>query len=131
MEMRAVEVFSYLHKPKRVDEIDQKWYKFSMSQKMKPVGWIGSSYKDFIELPISGQAEMGYALYLAQIGTKSDKAKPLKGFSGAGILEVIDDYAGARIELFIQSEWKKRCMYCMHSKRNQNAGLQHLKLRST
>lgn len=37
---------------------------------------------------------MGYALYLAQMGDKHPDAKPLKGFAGASLLEVIDDFAG-------------------------------------
>lgn len=37
---------------------------------------------------------MGYALYLAQEGGKHPDAKPLKGFAGAGVLEVADDYDG-------------------------------------
>lgn len=37
---------------------------------------------------------MGYALYLAQLGDKHDHAKPLKGFGGAGVLEVVEDHDG-------------------------------------
>lgn len=37
---------------------------------------------------------MGYALYLAQVGSKHPSAKPLKGFSGAGVLEVVEDHDG-------------------------------------
>ena len=37
---------------------------------------------------------MGYALYLAQMGGKHPDAKPLKGFKGAGVLELVEDYAG-------------------------------------
>ncbi len=36
----------------------------------------------------------GYALYLAQCGNKYPAAKPLKGFKGAGVLEVIEDFDG-------------------------------------
>ncbi len=35
---------------------------------------------------------MGYALYLAQCGEKHPDAKPLKGFKGAVILEVVEDF---------------------------------------
>jgi phage-related protein len=65
-----------------------------MSKALRPVGWIGSSKKDLTEFPESVQGEVGYALYLAQLGGKSDRAKPLKGFSGAGILEVVVDHIG-------------------------------------
>ena len=37
---------------------------------------------------------MGYALYQAQIGKKHPNAKPLKGFGGAGVLEIVTDHVG-------------------------------------
>jgi phage-related protein len=37
---------------------------------------------------------IGYALYIAQRGGKHEDAKPLRGFGGAGILEVVEDHAG-------------------------------------
>ncbi len=37
---------------------------------------------------------MGYALYRAQIGEKHRNAKPLKGFGGAGVLEIVADHVG-------------------------------------
>lgn len=36
----------------------------------------------------------GFALHLAQNGKKHDQAKPLKGFGGAGVLEVVEDHQG-------------------------------------
>ena len=60
----------------------------------KPVSWIGSSYKDFREFPDPVQDAMGYALYQAQIGLKHDSAKPLKGFGGAGVLEIVANHVG-------------------------------------
>ena len=61
---------------------------------IKPVSWIGSSYKDFREFPVPVQDAMGYALYQAQIGLKHGSAKPLKGFGGAGVLELVADHVG-------------------------------------
>ncbi len=37
---------------------------------------------------------MGYALRFAQAGVKPEAAKPLKGFKGAGVLEVVEDHDG-------------------------------------
>ena len=37
---------------------------------------------------------MGFALYEAQMGGKHVAAKPLRGFKGAGVLEVADDFDG-------------------------------------
>ena len=36
----------------------------------------------------------GFALHLAQAGKKHDQAKPMKGFGGAGVLEVVEDHLG-------------------------------------
>lgn len=35
---------------------------------------------------------MGYALYQAQLGLKDLSAKPLRGFSGAGVIEIVEDH---------------------------------------
>ncbi|HET9712664.1 MAG TPA: type II toxin-antitoxin system RelE/ParE family toxin, partial [Pyrinomonadaceae bacterium] len=37
---------------------------------------------------------IGFALYQAQLGRKSPTAKPLTGFGGAGVLEIVDHYHG-------------------------------------
>jgi len=61
---------------------------------VKPVSWIGSSYKDFRSFPDPVQDAMGFALYQAQIGGKHISAKALKGFGGAGVLEIVTDHVG-------------------------------------
>jgi len=58
---------------------------------IKTVEWVGSSYKDFVAFPDLVQDTMGYALYMAQTGRTHAAAKPLKGFGGAGVLEIIED----------------------------------------
>ena len=45
-------------------------------------------------MPDRVQDNVGYALLLAQLGEKHDDTKPLKGFKGAGVLEVVDDFDG-------------------------------------
>jgi phage-related protein len=60
----------------------------------KPVVWVGSSRKDLREFPDMVRDHMGYALYVAQQGGKRRDAKPLTGFGGAGVLEIIKDYRG-------------------------------------
>ena len=37
---------------------------------------------------------MGFSLWQAQLGSKHHSAKPLKGFGGAGVLEVAEDFDG-------------------------------------
>jgi phage-related protein len=64
----------------------------SESPKIKNVVWIASTLKDLKSFPDDVKDVIGFALYQAQIGRKSLSAKPLSGFGGAGVLEIIDDY---------------------------------------
>ena len=61
---------------------------------MKPVHWMASSLADLRDFPAEVQDDIGYALYEAQTGAKSSKAKPLKGFKGAGVLEIVETHDG-------------------------------------
>jgi phage-related protein len=60
----------------------------------KPLEWLGSSKKDLMALPIDVRRFFGHALHFAQHGEKHDAAKPLKGFGGAGVLEVVENDEG-------------------------------------
>ena len=62
-----------------------------MGDQEKQLEWIGSSYKDLMALPADVRRFFGYALSLAQAGDQHDAAKVLKGFAGAGVLEVVED----------------------------------------
>jgi phage-related protein len=59
---------------------------------LKPVIWIGSSRRDLSAIPEAVQGDFGYALYVAQQGGTHRKSKPLKGFGGAGVVEIVSDY---------------------------------------
>ena len=61
---------------------------------LKIVRWIGSSLDDLREFPDEVRDEIGHALYQAQLGGKHVSAKPLKGFGGAGVLEIVEAFAG-------------------------------------
>ncbi|MCI0680504.1 MAG: type II toxin-antitoxin system RelE/ParE family toxin [Gemmataceae bacterium] len=60
----------------------------------KPVRWIGRSYEDLCAFPREARRAIGYALQFAQMGDKHPSAKPLKGFGGAGVLEIVEDHDG-------------------------------------
>lgn len=64
------------------------------SPSIKPVVWIGSARADIASFPEDVKDAIGYALYIAQRGGKHADAKPLRGFGGAGILEIVEDHAG-------------------------------------
>lgn len=58
----------------------------------KPVVWIGSSREDLRSFPSEIQRVMGFALRAAQNGGKHPDAKPMKGFKGAGVLEIVENF---------------------------------------
>lgn len=58
----------------------------------KPVRWVGSSKDDLSGFPQEVRRRVGGALWEAQIGGKAAYAKPLRGFGGSGVLEIVDDF---------------------------------------
>jgi phage-related protein len=69
----------------------------SKDQEKKPkrVEWVGSSRRDLKQFPKGVRLVFGQALFDAQLGEKHPAAKPLKGFGGAGVLEIVEDEAGS------------------------------------
>lgn len=80
----------------------------------KPVRWIGSSYNDWKTFPEEVQDAMGYALDLAQQGKKTVKAKPLKGFKGASVMEIGDDYDSNTYRAIYTVQFKA-AIYVLHA----------------
>jgi phage-related protein len=62
---------------------------------LRPVVWVGASLRKLRAFPDAVQDKLGYALYVAQAGAKHPSAKPLKGFGGAGVLEIVEDHDGS------------------------------------
>lgn len=61
----------------------------------KPLIWRGTSKTDFAAFPPPVQREMGYALFVAQMGERhATMAKMLKGFRGGTVVEVKESYEG-------------------------------------
>jgi phage-related protein len=85
---------------------------------VKPLIWIGSSKKDLMELPASVSRFFGYALNFAQRGDRHEAAKVLKGFGGAGVLEVVEDDAGGtyRAVYTVRFEQAVFVLHCFQKK---------------
>jgi phage-related protein len=54
--------------------------------------WIGSIRRDLRAMPQQVRRDIGQALYAAQQGTTDPAAKPLKGFGGARVMEIVERY---------------------------------------
>ena len=59
----------------------------------KPLHWVGSSKRDFLEFPETVKAEMGNALGIAQFGGTHPDAKAWKG-EGSGVFEIVGRHDG-------------------------------------
>jgi phage-related protein len=80
----------------------------------KPVHWIGSSRDDLRRFPDQVTREIGQALWFAQMGDKHPSAKPLRGFKGAGVLEIVEDYSGNTYRAVYAVRFA-RAIYVLHT----------------
>ncbi len=65
-----------------------------MTLRKRPAIFLGDTKKCLRRMPEPVRKDIGVALDIAQHGQKPNAAKPLQGFGGAGVLEIVDDYDG-------------------------------------
>lgn len=82
--------------------------------KPKPVRWVGSSKADLREFPEEVRRRVGGALWDAQVGRKAPYARPLKGFGGASVLEIVDDFDGDTYRVAYTVRFA-RAVYVLHA----------------
>lgn len=75
-----------------------------MESGLKPVRWIGTSLSNLRSFPRAVRIDIGHALFTAQEGKIDPAAKPLKGFGGASVLEIVAAHHGnSRLHLRFQN----------------------------
>jgi phage-related protein len=79
----------------------------------KPVEWVGSSKRDFLDFPEAVIGEMGNALGIAQFGGKHPSAKPWKGL-GSGIFEIVEDFEGDTYQAIYTVRFRE-AVYVLHA----------------
>jgi phage-related protein len=84
----------------------------------KPLLWVGSSKEDLSGFPAEVRRRIGGALWEAQIGRKAPYAKPLRGFGGAGVLEIVDDFDGDTFRAIYTVRFAK-AVYVLHAFKKQ------------
>lgn len=80
---------------------------------VKRVDFVGSSRRDIQEFPEEVRQDIGYALFEAQSGGKSASAKPLRGFGGAGVLEIVENFDGDTYRVVYTVRFEK-VIYVLH-----------------
>lgn len=80
---------------------------------LKRITWLGPTRKVLQRFPLPVRRTVGFALYHAQKGAKHESAKPLRGFGGAGVLEVVEDYRGDTYRAIYTVRFTER-IYVLH-----------------
>jgi|SRR5271155_4271258 len=65
-----------------------------MIEAERPVFWVGSSRRDLRGFPREVRRDTGRALYATQEGETDPAAKPMRGFGGGSIVEIIANHRG-------------------------------------
>jgi phage-related protein len=81
---------------------------------LKPLVWVGSSKRDLIRFPDEVVHAIGLVLMRVQYGDTPPAVKPLRGFGGAGVLEVIEDEDGNTYRAVYTVKFKER-VYVLHA----------------
>jgi phage-related protein len=79
----------------------------------KPVRWLGDSRHRLKGFPENVKDDVGTALFWAQKGEKHSDAKPMRGFGGASVVEIVEDYDGNTYRAVYTVRFKER-IYVLH-----------------
>jgi phage-related protein len=79
----------------------------------KPLFFIASSWKDLKRLPGPVQDVFGTLLLDVQYGETPANAKALSGFGGAGVLEIVEEYASGAYRATYTVKFP-RAVYVLH-----------------
>ena len=85
----------------------------SDDQTVKNLHFIGSSKKDLSAFPKDVKVNIGYALFQVQHGNKPSSAKPLRGFGGASVLEIIENSEKGTYRAIYTVQFR-RAIYVLH-----------------
>jgi phage-related protein len=79
----------------------------------KPITWLGDSLSRLRNFPEDVKDDVGAVLMWAQIGDKHADAKPMRGFVGASVLEVVENHDGDTYRAVYTVRFKER-IYVLH-----------------
>ena len=80
----------------------------------KKLEFIGSSKKDLGDFPEDVEDVMGWTLLDLQDGVKRKDVKPLKGYGGAHVMEICENYDTDTYRMVVTVEYEE-AIYVLHS----------------
>ncbi len=95
----------------------------AVAKPTKPIRWLGDSREVIRSFPEDVKDDMGVALLAAQKGQKHADAKPLKGFGGASVLEIVENDDGDTYRAVYTVKYKERIyvLHCFQKKSNRGS----------
>ena len=87
--------------------------RWPLKRPLTPIRWIADSRDRLRDFPEDVKDDVGTALRWAQEGFKHGDAKPLYGFGGASVLEIVEDYDGDTYRAVYTVRFKVR-IYVLH-----------------
>ncbi len=78
------------------------------------VRFVGSSRRDLGEFPDGVRRDAGLALFEVQVGQMPESAKPLKGYGGAGVQEIVVGHASGTFRV-VYSISLPDAVYVLHA----------------
>ena len=81
---------------------------------LKPLEWAPGALRVVRSFPKAVRIGIGRALQFAQAGSKHPAAKAMKGFSGASVIEIIEDYNRATYRAVYTVRFED-CVYVLHA----------------
>lgn len=94
-----------------------------MADKEKRLEWVGSSKRDLLALPADVRRFFGHVLDFAQHGKKHKDATVLKGFGGAGVLEIVEDDEGGTYRAVYTVKFKQAVFVLHVFQKKSKAGI--------
>ena len=85
-----------------------------MNESERPVIWVGSSRRDLRGFPRNVRRDIGQALYTAQQGETDPSAKPLRGFGGGFVLEIVTEHQGGTWRAVYTVRYRE-AVYVLHA----------------
>jgi len=76
--------------------------------------YVGGCLRDYEKLPAEVQEQVGFALLEAQVGGKHPDAKPLHGFGGTSVLEVVETHSSGTYRVVYTTKFSE-AVYVLHA----------------
>jgi len=84
-----------------------------MTKEVRQIVFLGSTHKDLMKLPSDVRDIFSHGLKMASLGKNPIGSKPLKGFGGTSVVELIEDHKSDTYRAVYTVKFKE-AIYVLH-----------------